>query len=479
VVVGAGPNGLTAAIELASAGLSAVVLEAEDSIGGGTRSAELTLPGFVHDICSAVHPLGAASPAFRKLPLEEYGLSWIQPDLPLAHALDGGRAAVMYRSLEDTAAGLGADGAAWRKLFGPLLRGFDDIVPYLLGPAIAGRVSRPPPLRALPGMLRFAVSGLSSVTGLSKRSFSLEDGPALLGGMAAHAMLPLDASPTAGFGLLIGLLGHGVGWPVAVGGSQSIADALAAHLRSLGGEIKTSHRVRSMNDIPTARATLFDLTPSRVLEITGDRFSTRFRKRLQHLPLGPGVFKLDWALGGPVPWTAEACRRAGTVHLGGTLEELAAAEGAVAAGRHPERPYVLIAQASMFDPSRAPAGKHTLWGYCHVPNGSTVDMTEAIEAQVERFAPGFRDLVIARSAMGPAAMEAHNSNYIGGDMSGGLQDLRHMFLRPSARWNLYTTPDEGVYICSSSTPPGGGVHGMCGYHAAGAALKQSFGIRRG
>lgn len=437
------------------------------------------MPGFVHDVCSAVHPLGAASPEFRKLPLEKHGLSWIQPDLPLAHPLDGGRAAVLYRSLEDTAAGLGDDGAAWRKLFGPLLGDFDNVIAYLLGPAIAGRVSRPPPLHGLKGMLRFAVSGLSSVTGLSTRNFSLGEAPALLGGMAAHAMLPLDMSPTAGFGLLIGVLGHGVGWPVAAGGSQSIADALAAHLRSLGGEIETSHRVRSMNDVPGARATLFDLTPSRMLEVAGDRFPARFRKRLQQLPPGPGVFKLDWALAGPVPWTAEACRRAGTVHLGGTLAELTAAEAAVAAGRHPERPYVLIAQASLFDPGRAPAGKHTLWGYCHVPNGSTVDMTEAIESQVERFAPGFRDLVIARSVMGPAAMEAHNSNFIGGDISGGLQDLRHMFVRPSARWNLYTTPDEGIYICSSSTPPGGGVHGMCGYHAAGAALKRSFGITPG
>ncbi|CAN5475379.1 NAD(P)/FAD-dependent oxidoreductase [soil metagenome] len=456
-----------------------VVLEAEESIGGGTRSAELTLPGFAHDICSAVHPLGAASPAFRMLPLEKHGLSWIQPDLPLAHALDGGRAAVLHRSLDETVAGLGDDGAAWRKLFGSLVAGFDHVVPYLLGPPIAGRVSKLPPLPGLRGMLRFAVSGLSSVTGLSGRRFSLEEAPALLGGMAAHAMLPLDRSPTAGFGLLIGVLGHGVGWPIAAGGSQSVADALAGHLRSLGGEIENSHRVRSMNDVPSARATLFDLTPRRLLEVAGDRFPERFRRRLEHFSLGPGVFKLDWALDGPVPWTAEPCRRAGTVHLGGTLEELAAAEGAVASGRHPERPYVLIAQQSLFDPSRAPAGKHTLWGYCHVPNGSSVDMTEAIESQIERFAPGFRDLVLARSVMGPAAMETHDANFIGGDISGGLQDLRHMFVRPSARWNLYTTPDDGIYICSSSTPPGGGVHGMCGYHAAGAALKQSFGIRRG
>lgn len=456
-----------------------VVLEAEDSIGGGTRSAELTLPGFVHDVCSAVHPLGAVSPAFRSLPLDQHGLRWIQPELPLAHPLDGGRAAVLHRSFEATVAGLGDDGASWRKLFGSLVAGFDHIVPYLLGPPIAGRVSGPPPLRGMKGLLRFAFSGLSSVTGLSRRSFSLEEAPALLGGMAAHAMLPLDRSPTAGFGLLIGVLGNGVGWPLAAGGSQSVADSLGRHLCSLGGEIRTSHRVCSMDDVPSARATLFDLTPRRLLEVAGDRLRARFRSRLQRFPLGPGVFKLDWALDGPVPWTAEACRRAGTVHLGGTLAELAAAEAAVAAGRHPERPYVLIAQPSLFDPSRAPAGKHTLWGYCHVPNGSSVDMTEAIESQVERFAPGFKDLVISRSVMGPAVMERHNSNFIGGDISGGLQDLRHMFVRPSARWNLYTTPDDGIYICSSSTPPGGGVHGMCGYHAAGVALKQSFGIRRG
>jgi phytoene dehydrogenase-like protein len=462
-----------AAIELASAGLEVVVLEAEASIGGGTRSAELTLPGFVHDICSSVHPLGASSPAFGKLQLEQHGLRWVHPDLPLAHPFDEGRAAVLHRSLGDTVAGLGEDGPAWRKLFGSLVAGFDDIVPYLLGPPIAGRVA-PPPLRGLRGLLRFAQSGLGSATGLSRRSFTLDDGPALLGGMAAHAMLPLDKSPTAGFGLLIGLLAHGVGWPVASGGSQSIACALADHFRSLGGEVTTSYRVRSMKDVPAARATLFDLTPRRLFEVAADRFPARFGKRLRRFAHGPGVFKLDWALDGPVPWTAEPCRRAGTVHLGGTLEELAAAEAEVASGRHPERPYVLIAQASLFDHSRAPAGKHTLWGYCHVPNGSTFDMTNAIESQVERFAPGFKDLILARSVMNPADMEKYNSNYMGGDMSGGLQDLRRMFTRPSARWNLYTTPDDAIYICSSSTPPGGGVHGMCGYHAARAALKRTF-----
>jgi phytoene dehydrogenase-like protein len=453
-----------------------VVLEAEESIGGGTRSAELTLPGFVHDICSAVHPLGAVSPAFRKWPLQRHGLEWVHPELPLAHPFDGGRAAVLHRSLDDTVAALGEDGPAWRKLFGPLLEGFDDIVPFLLGPPIAGRLSAPPPLRSLKGLLRFAQSGLSSVTGLSRRSFSLDEGPALLGGMAAHAMLPLQKSPTGGFGLLIGLLAHGVGWPVAAGGSQNIACALGGHLRSLGGELKTSHRVRSMKDVPAARATLFDLTPRRLFEVASERFPARFGRRLRRFAHGPGVFKLDWALDGPVPWTAEACRRAGTVHLGGTLEELAAAEADVASGRHPERPYVLIAQASLFDPSRAPEGKHTLWGYCHVPNGSDVDMTEAIESQIERFAPGFKDLILSRCVMGPAAMETYNSNYIGGDMSGGVQDLRRMFTRPSARWNLYTTPDDGIYICSSSTPPGGGVHGMCGYHAAISALKRTFGL---
>ncbi|HUH06839.1 MAG TPA: NAD(P)/FAD-dependent oxidoreductase [Egibacteraceae bacterium] len=464
VVVGAGPNGLAAAVTLARAGRRVQVIEASDTVGGGTRSAELTLPGIVHDVCSAIHPLGVASPLFRALPLDQYGLEWVHPKVPVAHPLDDGTAAVLARSVDDTARDLGPDAAAYRSLMAPLVKGADAIISGLLGPLR-------PPSRPVP-LARFGLGAVRSVKGLASGSFAGVPAKALLAGIGGHAILPLERPTTAAFALFTALLGHAVGWPAARGGSQAIADALAAYLRDLGGEITTGWRVGSLDELPPARAVLLDLTPRQLIGIAGDRLPSGYRWQLERFRHGPGVFKLDWALDGPVPWAAPDCAAAGTLHLGGTLGEIAAAERAVAQGRHPERPFVLVAQQSRFDHSRAPQGRQALWAYCHVPNGSDVDMTEAIEAQIERFAPGFRDRILARSAMGPAALEAHNANYIGGDIVGGAQTPRQMLFRPAARTNPYRTPIDGVYLCSSSTPPGGGVHGMCGYRAARSVLKR-------
>ena len=467
VVVGSGPNGLAAAIALAGAGRSVLVLEGAPTLGGGMRSAELTIPGYLHDVCSAVHPLVAGSPFLRTLPLAHHGLELMHPDIPLAHPLDDGTAVVLERSLEATAASIGGtDGGAYTTLMAPLARDADRLLPALLGPLRLPR--HPVPLA------RFGLSALRSASGLARSRFREPRAQALFAGCAAHSMLRLEQPIAASFGLVLAMLAHSVGWPIARGGSQSIADALAAHLRSLGGEIRTSSPVESIDDLPPSRAVLLDLTPRQVLRVTGDRLPAGYRRALGRYRHGPGVFKLDWALDGPIPWTAPECRRAGTVHAGGTLEEIAASERAVAEGRVAERPFVLLAQPTITDPSRAPAGKHVAWGYCHVPPGFGADMTERIEAQIERFAPGFRALVRARSAMGPADVERHNPNYVGGDINGGAQDLLQLFARPVPRPSPYVTPAEGVYICSSSTPPGGGVHGMCGYHAARAALRRSF-----
>jgi phytoene dehydrogenase-like protein len=463
VVVGSGPNGLASAITLAGAGRSVLVLEGKETIGGGTRSAELTLPGFVHDVCSAIHPLGVTSPFFRDLPLAGYGLEWVYPSAAVAHPFDDGSAAVLERSVDATGESLGRDAAAYRRLMGPLVDNWEQLASDLLGPL-------PLPPRHPFAVARFGLKAVRSARGLAEGAFEGERARALFAGLAAHSILPLERPVSAAFGLVLGTVAHAVGWPMARGGSQRIADALAAHLRSLGGEIVTGTCVESLDQLPPAGATLLDVTPRQLLRIAGDRLPARYRRALGRYRYGPGVFKLDWALDGPIPWKAPACSRAGTVHLGSTLPEIAASERAVWRGELSERPYVIVVQQTLFDPTRAPEGKHTGWAYCHVPNGSTIDMTERIEAQVERFAPGFQDLILARSVMSPRALERHDPNYIGGDINGGVQDLGQLFTRPVARLNPYATPVRGLYLCSSSTPPGGGVHGMCGYFAAQAAL---------
>ncbi len=465
IVVGAGPNGLSAAITLARAGRSVLVLEAEEVIGGGTRSAELTLPGFVHDICSAIHPLAAGSPFFRTLPLDQHGLEWIYPSAEMAHPLDDGTAVMLERSVDATAAGLGRDADAYRRLMAPLVADWDVLAPVLLGP-------RPVPRHPV-ALARFGLVGIRSAQSVARSRFAGERARALFAGMAAHSILRLDQLATAGFGLVLGILGHRVGWPVARGGSQRIADALSCYLRSLGGEIVAGVRVESLESLPRARAVLFDVTPRQLLTIAGDRLPPGYRCQLTSYRYGPGVFKLDWALDAPIPWTASDCARAATVHIGGTIEEIGASEQAVSAGEHPEQPFVILAQQSLIDPTRAPTGKHTAWAYCHVPNGSSWDMTDRIEAQIERFAPGFKQHILARSAMGPASLQQHDANYIGGDINGGMQDLRQFYTRPAIRLNPYSTPARGIFMCSSSTPPGGGVHGMCGYFSGRAAMSRT------
>ena len=466
VVIGAGPNGLAAAITLAQAGRSVIVFEAAETIGGGTRTAELTLPGFRHDVCSAIHPLGLASPFFRAIPLHEHGLKWIQPQGALAHPLDGGTAVLVSQDLRATADQLGRDAPAYLRVFGPLVDNWQALLAEILGPF---RLPRRPFL-----MVRFGQLAIRSARGLAGARFRQVRARALFAGLGAHSMLPLETPVSAAAGLVEGTLAHAVGWPLAAGGSQMITDALVGLLRSLGGQIVTGRRVTSLDELPSARAVFFNTSPKELIRIAGQRLPAAYRRRLARFRYGPGVFKLDWALDGPVPWAAESCRQAATVHVGGQLEEIAESEAAVGRGEHPERPFVIFAQQSLFDPDRAPQGKHTAWGYCHVPNGSTVDMTDRIEAQVERFAPGFRSRILARHSRNSAEMETYNSNYVGGDINSGIQDLGQLWTRPVARLSPYTTPVEGLYLCSSSTPPGGGVHGMCGYHAARAALSRSL-----
>jgi len=463
VVVGSGPNGLAAAITLARAGRSVLVVEANDTVGGGVRSAELTLPGFVHDICSAIHPLAKASPCFTELPLAEHGLEFVEPPAPLAHPLGDGTAVVLERSVDETAASLGVDADGYRRLMTPLVEGLDRLQPFLLG-------YRPIARRPI-STARFGLRALRSAVGFANR-FEGERAKALFAGLAAHSIQDLNRSPTASFGLVLALFGHAHGWPLVRGGSQQLADALASYLRSLGGRIELGLRVASTDELPKARVTVLDATPRQLIRLAGHRLTGRYLRALRRYRYGPGVFKVDWALDGPVPWTAEGCARAATIHIGGTLTEIAASESAVARGEVAEHPFVLVAQQSRFDETRAPAGRHTLWAYCHVPHASSEDMAERIEAQVERFAPGFRELIVGRSAWGPAEIERHNENYVGGDINGGVQDLRQLYARPVARLNPYSTSVDGLYICSSSTPPGGGVHGMCGYWAARSALKR-------
>jgi len=465
-VVGSGPNGLAAALTLARAGHGVEVYEGAPTVGGGTRTEALTLEGFRHDVCSSVHPTLVASPFFRTLDLPGIGVVLRQPEVAFAHPLGGPRAAALYRSVEETASHLGGDAAAYRELVGPLVDWLDRIVPYVLGP-----------MRSVPhdplALARFALVGGPSLRHATRR-FTTDAGRALLAGAAAHSMEPLTAPLTSAFGLLLTALGHGVGWPVVEGGSAAITQGLASELRRHGGVVHTDRWVTSLSELPPARAVLLDVSPRQFVALAGPRLSRRAARPWARFRPGPGACKVDWALDGPVPWSAEACRRTVTVHVGGAFDEVARSEAAVRAGRHAEHPFVLVAQPGVVDPTRAPAGRHTLWGYCHVPNGSDVDMTECMEAQIERFAPGFRDRVLARAVRTAAEAETHNPNLLGGDVSGGAATLRQTLFRPVPRWNPYRTPLEGVYLCSASTPPGGGVHGMCGVSAAETALRDRF-----
>jgi phytoene dehydrogenase-like protein len=460
IVIGSGPNGLAAAIALAQAGWKVTVFEAERTIGGGARSAELTLPGFQHDICSAVHAMAAASPFLRTLPLQKYGLEFIEPEAQLAHPFDDGTAAVVERSVEQTAAALGRDSAAYARLFAGLVRSWPRLERAALGPVTWPRY--PVSLAA------FGLRALRPAERLARSLFVEQRTRALFGGICAHGMLPLDRSLTAGFGLVLGAMAHLVGWVMPRGGAQKLTDALVAHLATLGGEVVANHRIASLDELPPARAVLCDLSPRPFLRVAGQRLPSGYRRSLERYRYGMGVFKVDWALDGPIPWRAGECARAGTVHVCGTLEEVVESERNAWTGVVPERPFVLLVQPTLFDSSRAPAGKHIAWAYCHVPAGSTADMLPRIEAQIERFAPGFRDRVLARSVMNPADIEAHNANLIAGDIGSGVVDLRQFFTRPT--WRTYSTPVRGLYICSAATPPGVGVHGMCGYFAAQRAI---------
>ena len=462
VVIGSGPNGLAAAIVIAQTGRKVVVFEAEPTIGGGVRSAELTLPGFVHDVCSAVHPFAVASPFLRTLPLATYGLEWIEPPSMLAHPFDDGNCGLIERSVERTVERLGSDGDAYLKLVGALVDDWPRLEHAVLGPP---RWPQHPFVLA-----RFGVRALRSAESVARRVFTEVHARGVFAGIAAHGMLPLDYRPTAAIGLVLAAMAHIAGWVIPRGGSQQLSDALAAHLRSLGGEIVIGTRVPSLESLPRSRAILCDLSPRPLLRVAGHRFPPSYRRKLERYRYGMGVFKVDWALQGPIPWRSEDCARAATVHVGGTLEEIARAERDAWNGRISDRPFVLLTQPSLFDPSRAPAGRHSVWAYCHVPHGSTVDMLAPVEQQIERFAPGFRERVLARSVMGPAELERRNANFVGGDIGGGASTLGQLFTRPT--WHTYSTPVRGLYLCSASTPPGVGVHGMCGYFAARRALDE-------
>jgi len=462
-VVGAGPNGLSAAIELARAGLDVTLYEAKDQIGGGTRSAALTLPGFRHDVCAAVHPMGASSPFFRQLDLTARGLEWVHPAAPLAHPFDDGTAAILERSTSATAKTLaGADARAYQRLMDPLVEHWPALVHDALAPL---HLPRHPVV-----MTQFARRGLRSAMGLARSWFRDDRARALFAGIAAHTLEPLSRLPTAAFGLMLAAAGHAVGWPFARGGSQKIADALTSVLQDHGGRILTGRGVRSLTELPASAFTLLDLTPRQVLAIGGDRWPPRFRRALTRYRYGPGVCKVDWALREPIPWRARECGRAGTVHLGGGSGAIAYSARAPWQGRLDQRPFVILAQPTLFDASRAPDGRHVAWGYCHVPHGSPADMTAAIEAQIERFAPGFREIVLHRAVRTAVMVEQDNPNFVGGDINGGSQDWRQLFFRPRVSVNPYATPIAGLYLCSSSTPPGGAVHGLCGYYGARAAL---------
>jgi phytoene dehydrogenase-like protein len=467
IIVGSGPNGLAAAILMQQQGLSVLVIEGKDEIGGGLRSAELTLPGFTHDICSAIHPLAVASPFFKTLPLAAHGLEYIQPDLAAAHPFDNGTAAILDNSIAATAKHLGADAQTYTALMREITGSWPLIDQDALGP-----LNFPSHPLAMAG---FGLKALKSAENFVKR-FKTTEARGLFGGMAAHAIQPLSNLSTAAIGLVLMTTGHLKGWPIPKGGSASIANALGSYFKSIGGTIQTGTYIESLDQLPSAHAVLFDVTPKQLLRIAGHKFSSIYKWQLERYRYGMGVFKIDWALDGPIPFTATDCRRAGTVHLGNTFEEIAEGELMTSKGHQSEKPFVLLAQQSLFDNTRAPEGKQTAWAYCHVPNGSTQDTTTIIENQVERFAPGFKDLILAKSTMNTAQIEAYNPNYIGGDINGGILDIGQLFTRPALRWSPYKTSAKGLYICSSSTPPGGGVHGMCGYNAAKKALADVFGI---
>lgn len=468
IVVGSGPNGLAAAITLAREGLAVRVFEAAATAGGGLRSAELTLPGFTHDVCATVVATALISPFFETLDLGPLGVELADPDIPLGHALDGG-AVLLHRSVSDTAAGLGRDGAAYERLLGPMVRDASagHLMPSILRPVL--RLPRHPLAWA-----RFAIPALAPVTTLGRIAFREDRARALLAGLSAHAMVPLEQPVTASFGLALGISAHQVGWPFVKGGTSRLADAMVAELASLGGEIVTSSPVTSLDDLPPAQATLLDVGPRQLLAIAGDRLPARYRRSLARYRYGPGVCKVDWALSEPIPWRSPGLAGAGTVHIGGTAAEITSSVRSVHRGRIPDRPFVLLVQATVADPSRAPAGMHTAWAYAHVPSGSGDDISERIEDQIERHAPGFRDIVLGRAVRTAAELETYNANYVGGDINGGLQHLPQLLARPTLRWDPYPTPARGIYLCSSSTPPGGGVHGMSGYHAARSALRREF-----
>lgn len=463
--MGSGPNGLAAAITLQQAGLSVLLVEGKKCIGGGLSTQELTLPGFLHDTCSAIHPMAAGSPFFNTLPLHEHGLQFVYSPIAAAHPFDGGTAAVLKSSVAETASLLGKDREAYERLLSEVLADWPQICSDVLGPLQF-------PKQPL-AMARFGLKALSSALQLSRR-FSTKEAKGLWAGMAAHSIQPLSNYTTSAIGLVLMAVGHLQGWPIPLGGSYSIAKALASYFVCIGGTIQTDFYVKSLKQLPSSHVVLFDITPKQLLQVAGHSFSSFYQWQLKRYRYGMGVFKIDWALDDSIPFTAEECRQAGTIHVGNTIEEIASGEKEASQGKHPEEPFVLLAQQSLFDASRAPKGKHTAWAYCHVPNGSTVDMTEKIEKQIERFAPGFRDRIIARHTMNTAQMQEHNPNYIGGDINGGIIDIGQLFTRPALRYSPYRTSARGIYICSSSTPPGGGVHGMCGYHAAKRALKDIF-----
>ena len=468
VVVGSGPNGLAAAILMQQQGLSVLLIEGKETIGGGLRTAELTLPGYLHDICSAVHPLAVASPFFEKLPLQDHGLEYMYPDLAVAHPFDNGTAATLKHSIEETAGLLGADKQAYIKLIKPIVNDWPFIVPDVLRPLHFPKY----PFK----MARFGLSAFTSAAHLQKK-FKTIEAKGLLAGMAAHAIQPLTKLTTSAVAMVLMATAHNKGWPIPKGGSQNIANALASYFISLGGKIETKTYIASLAQLPSAHVVLFDVTPRQLLKIAGHRFSSLYKWQIRRYRYGMGVFKIDWALGAPIPFTADNCKKAGTIHIGNTFVEIADGEQQIWNGKHPEKPFVLVSQPSLFDRTRAPEGKHTAWAYCHVPGGSTKDMSAIIENQIERFAPGFRNTILAKHTMDTVQMEDYNPNYIGGDINGGVIDIGQLFTRPVLRWSPYQTSAKSIYICSSSTPPGGGVHGMCGYHAAKRALKDVFDIK--